>query len=158
MFFIYRSKIHHILFFYLPVKFRFFQYIKWESNYKFSYSGRYAAADGIWFERKLLTTSDPEYSGRPVIQTAFKFRRKIKFQYLSTETLSLRCNEIFKNLSTEAKTSKKSWKNLQLRWKFIFFIYDIKIYMQYNVVLALANFWRVQHITAHSSPYFPQNR
>ena len=26
--------------------------------------------------------------------------------------------------------------------------------MQYNVVLALADFWRVQHITAHSSPYF----
>ena len=36
----------------------------------------YAAADGIWFERKLLTTWDPEYSGRPVFQTAFKFRRK----------------------------------------------------------------------------------
>ena len=27
-----------------------------------------------------LTTWDPEYSGRPVFQTPFKFRRKIKFQ------------------------------------------------------------------------------
>ena len=26
--------------------------------------------------------------------------------------------------------------------------------MQYNVVLALADFWRAQQFTAHSSPFF----
>ena len=101
-----------------------------------------------------LTTWDPEYSGRPVFQTAFKFRRKIKFQYLSTETLSLRRNiQNFIYRSQNLKRNREKISSCDENW---FFICDIKIYMQYNVVLALANFWRVQHITAHSSLYFPK--